>query len=122
MEEWEHDFVWLQLRHKLKEVTGAASLPDMKAILFLIGVQEYGRVRKDFSKEDKQDLMHVAACSLLETKGYYKFAGRDDQGWPHWDVAKPFKVKGLAEQESILKQCIQEYFKELIKNKGQEEE
>jgi hypothetical protein len=113
MEEWELDFYWLKLRHKLKEVIKSDELPDVKSILFLIGVQEYGRIKKEFSKEEKQDLMHIAACSLLENEGYYIFSGRDDEGWPHWDVGKPFKVKGVKEQESILKKNIIKYFKEL---------
>ena len=111
MEDWELDFQWLALKHKVKTLIDAEVIPDMKSILFLIGVQEYGRVRKDFSKEEKQDLMHIAVCSILEKEGYYKFAGRDDEGWPHWEVSKPFKVKGVAEQEAILKRNIIEYFK-----------
>ncbi len=121
MESWEIDFKWLQLRHRLKKLTNSATLPDLKAILFLIGVQEYGRVRDDFSKEEKRDLMHVAACSLLENKGYYNFEGRDEDGWPHWEVEKPFKVKGLKEQETILKTSILEYFIKLDNESGQEE-
>lgn len=113
MEEWELDFYWLQLRHKLKDVVKSEDMPDIKSILFLIGVQEYGRVKKEFSKEEKQDLMHIAACSLLENEGYYVFAGRDEEGWPHWDPGKPFKVKGVKEQEAILKRNIINYFKDL---------
>ena len=113
MEDWELDFYWLQLRHKLKESTQFDNLPDLKAILFLIGVQEYGRVKKSFTKEEKRDLMHVAVCALLEKDGYYSFAGRDEEGWPHWDVEKPFKIKGADEQERILKKNVIEYFKNL---------
>lgn len=121
METWELDFKWLQLRHRLKKLTNSGTLLDLKGILFLIGVQEYGRVRDDFSKEEKRDLMHIAACTLLEKRGYYSFAGRDEDGWPHWDVGKPFKVKGLEEQETILKTSILEYFVKLDDESGQEE-
>ncbi len=121
MEEWELDFEWIQLRHRLQKLTNAPTLPDMKGILFLIGVQEFGRVQEEFSKEEKRDLMHVAACSLLEPKGYYTFAGRDEDGWPHWEVDKPFKVKGLKEQETILKTSILDYFIKLNDESGQEE-
>lgn len=113
MEEWELDFQWLQLRHRIKKLTNTDALPELKAILFMIGVQEYGHVRKDFSKEEKRDLMHVAACTLLEVKGYYEFDGRDEDGWPHFKVLKPFDVKGMKEQEDILKICALEYFKKL---------
>jgi len=96
-------------------------MPDLKGILFLIGIQEYGRVQESFSKEEKRDLIHVAACSLLENKGFYTFAGRDEDGWPHWEVKKPFNVKGLPEQETILKTSILDYFKKLNDENGQEE-
>ena len=113
MEEWELDFHWLKLRHALKSTLGVDDLPEMKTILFLIGLQELGTVRKDFSKEEKRDLMHIAACALLESSGYYKFEGRDQDGWPHYESLKPFTVKGLKEQETILKENIIEYFKNL---------
>jgi hypothetical protein len=113
MEDWEIDFHWLKVRHMLKNVMNIDSLPEMKSILFLIGLQEYGRVSKDFSKEEKQDLIHIAACALLEKEGYYKFTGRDGDGWPHWDIEKPFNIKGHEEQEKILKRNIIDYFKKL---------
>jgi len=111
MEEWELEFEWLQLRHRIKDRFGKKDIPDMRAILFLIGIQEYGQVQEEFSKEEKQDLMHVAVCSLLEGDGYYRFKGRDEDGWPHWETLKPFKIKGVKEQEKILKTNILNYFK-----------
>ena len=113
MEDWELDFQWLELRHKLKKVPQSTELPSLKAILLLIGIQEYGRVKDVFTKEEKQDLMHVAACTLLEKEGYYKFAGRDEDGWPHWDVLRPFTTKGSDIQEKILMVRILDYFKKL---------
>lgn len=113
MEDWELDFAWLQLRHRIKKMLKADTLPDIKSLLFLIGVQELGTVKKDFSKEEKRDLIHVATCALLEEEGYYEFEGRDQDGWPHWIVKKPFTLKGVDEQEKVLKQNIIHYFKNL---------
>lgn len=113
MEDWQLDFQWLELKHKLKEATNSDNLPDLRAILLLIGIQELGRIKSDFSKEEKQDLMHIAACTLLEQDGYYSFAGRDQDGWPHWNVEKAFKTKGVEVQEKILKKNILNYFKNL---------
>ena len=118
MEDWELDFHWLRLRHKLKEISRLEKLPDLQSILFLIGVQELGRIEQSFTKEEKQDLMHIAACALLEKDGYYRFSGRDEDGWPHYDMVKPFKIKGVKEQEIILKKNILEYFKNLEKHKS----
>lgn len=113
MENWEIDFLWLETRHKIKSALKLNELPDLKSIMFLIGVQELGTVKKDFSKEEKRDLMHIAACALLEREGYYAFEGRDHDGWPHWEVVKPFTIKGNKEQEEILKRNIIYYFDKL---------
>ncbi len=123
MEEWEYDFEWLRVRHIVKKTTRRDALPDLNGILLLIGVQELGRVQQAFTKEEKQDLMHVAVCRLLSTDGYYSFIGRDEDGWPHYEVVKPLQVKGVKEQEQLLKIKAIEYFKILeTENGGWEEE
>jgi hypothetical protein len=78
----------------------------------MIGLQEYGNWidQKSYSKEEKQDLMHVAVCALLESSGFYQFSGRDQDGWPHYKVVKPFSLKGAKSQENLLKRKIIEYF------------
>lgn len=113
MEDWQEDFEWLRIRHIVKDRFGKKTLPDLNAILFLIGIQELGRWQDAFTKEEKQDLMHIAACRLLSYEGYYEFVGRDADGWPHWRALKPFTTKGLKAQEIILKESIIRYFKEL---------
>jgi len=112
MEDWELDFEWLQVQHLVKDALKRDALPDMNAILFLIGIQELGRWKTQFTKEEKQDLMHVAICHLLSYDGYYVFKGRDDDGWPHFEAVKPFRQKGAQEQEEFLKIKIVQYFKE----------
>ena len=84
----------------------------MNAILFLIGVQELGKGPKSFSKEEKQDLMHIAICKLLSLSGFYELEGTDDQGWPHWKMIKPLPHFDLLEQEKLLKMHILDYFEE----------
>lgn len=87
-------------------------IPDMEGILFLIGVNEFGRQppRGKFTKEQKQDLMHIAVCTLLTQLDYYKFIGRDEDGWPHFETVQPVPQMMMLEQESILKACIVHYF------------
>ncbi len=120
MEEWQLDFEWLQVRHKVKKALGRDNLPDLNAILFLIGIQELGRTKESFTKEEKQDLMHIAVCSLLEQEGYYEFAGRDADGWPHYRQVKKVPVQGVEEQEQLLKEKVIQYFQDL--DGGSEEE
>ena len=112
MENWQLDFEWLQARHKVKDTMGLERLPDLNGILFLIGIQEYGLHKKDFTKEEKQDLMHIAVCQLLSEEGYFEFEGRDADGWPHYKSLRPLNIEGVAAQEQLLKEKVINYFKE----------
>ncbi|MGF1533943.1 MAG: hypothetical protein ACFCUI_09580 [Bernardetiaceae bacterium] len=88
--------------------------PDLKGILFLIGVQELGRGTAHFSKEEKQDLMHIAVCKLLSYAGYYTLEGHDSEGWPLWQQTEQIPKFNLFEQERLLKLHIIHYFEEEI--------
>jgi hypothetical protein len=83
---------------------------DLNAVLFLIGVQELGRGQATFSKEEKQDLMHIAICKVLSYEGYYELEGIDQEGWPHWKMLKKLPRFDLLEQEQLLKACVLDYF------------
>ncbi|MFZ4545316.1 MAG: hypothetical protein ACOYOA_14790 [Saprospiraceae bacterium] len=110
MEDWELDFEWLKVRHKIRDQMGRTEIPDLNAVLFLVGVQELGRVQEKFTKEEKRDLMHIAVCRLLSYEGYYEFEGRDADGWPHYKQIAPFTTKGLEEQERLIKEKLIQYF------------
>ncbi|WEK37299.1 MAG: hypothetical protein P0Y53_07280 [Candidatus Pseudobacter hemicellulosilyticus] len=99
---------WWTLEAKLVERFGKK--PDMETILFLIGIQEFGDIRNKFSKEQKQDLMHIAVCSLLSGSGYYELEGYDQDGWPHFRQLKDLPVLSMPEQENFLKDHILLYF------------
>jgi hypothetical protein len=100
---------WWRLEEKLMERFGKK--PDMEAILFLIGIQEIGEVKEKFSKEQKQDLMHVAVCSLLSPSGYYELEGVDADGWPHFRQLKALPIMNLMDQENFMKDHVLLYFK-----------
>ena len=101
---------WVQVLYKLKEVTGKRPA-DLNSVLFLIGVQELGMGAKTFSKEEKQDVMHIAICKVLSLAGYYELEGTDEEGWPHWKLQKKLPRFDLLEQEKLLKIQIIDYFK-----------
>ena len=84
--------------------------PDLQVVLFLIGVQELGKGPQKFSKDEKQDLMHIAVCRLLSTFGYYELTGHDQDGWPHWKLNNKLPPLTLKEQDLLLKQAAVEYF------------
>ena len=115
METWELEFDWLRIRHYVKDSIRGEVLPDLNAILFLIGIQELGQLRSEFSKEEKQDLLHIAVCRLMSMDGIYSFEGIDEEGWPHWNQVKTISKKGEAEQEQYLKSLVIRYFDALNK-------
>ena len=84
---------------------------DLQGIIFLIGVQELGKGKKKYSKDEKEDLMHIATCRLLSPYGYYELEGIDQDGWPHYKLVKKLKPLTLKEQDILLKQCVIDYFK-----------
>jgi hypothetical protein len=83
---------------------------DLNSVLFLIGVQELGRGNRVFSKEEKQDLMHIGICKVLSYSEYYELEGQDKDGWPHWKLIKKLPHFDLLEQEKLLKMHVIEYF------------
>jgi len=102
---------WWNLEAKLMEKFGKK--PDLEAVLFLIGMQETGYLVQKISKEQKQDLMHIAVCTVLGQSGYYVNEGKDEEGWPHFKQVKELPVHGLIEQENFLKDHVLLYFEQM---------
>lgn len=100
---------WNSLLQELESVIGKKP-KDLNGVLFLIGVQELGHGTKIFSKEEKQDLLHIAICKVLSLAGYYVLEGLDKDGWPHWKLIKKLPHFDLLEQERLLKMHVLEYF------------
>jgi hypothetical protein len=100
---------WNSLLNDLQDLIGKKP-KDLNGVLFLIGVQELGRGNAYFSKEEKQDLMHIGICKVLSLSGYYEMAGHDKDGWPHWKMIKKLPHFDLLEQEKLLKMHVMEYF------------
>lgn len=100
---------WLTLQNKMAEQF-QSDIPDLKAFLFLIGVQELGKGPQEFSKRQKEELMHIATCRLFSAMGFYELEGIDQDGWPHWKLVKKIPNYTLLEQEIIIKSLIIDYF------------
>lgn len=101
---------WGHLLRQLENQFGQP--PDLQGIIFLIGVQELGKGARKFSKDEKQDLMHVATCRVLSYKGYYKKTGHDIEGWPQWEKVQDIPQMSLRDQDIMLKECVVKYFEE----------
>lgn len=103
---------WERLLEQIVSIFGKK--PDLNGVLFMIGVQELGKGVKAFTKEEKQDLMHIAICKVLSLSGFYELEGIDEQGWPHWKLVKKLPFFDLVGQEKVIKMHIIDYFNKEI--------
>jgi hypothetical protein len=101
---------WYDLTKQMSSILGQE--PDLNALLFLIGLQESGQGYRSYSKEEKQDLMHIGTCSILIADGYYRYNGNDEDGWPVYEQLKPLPAMNLKDQDLMLRKAVIQYFKE----------
>jgi len=104
---------WIELQERIAEDFDSEK-PDVKVLLFLIGVQELGQGPRKFSKRQKEELMHIATCKLFSMMGFYELEGLDQDGWPHWKLIKTIPNYTLLEQELVIKSLIINYFEEEV--------
>ncbi len=101
---------WEQLVEKLSNQFSKGENLDLDAIIYLIGVQELGKVHREFKKDEKLNLMHIAICRLLEPYGFYEFDYFDQEGWPHFQVKEKLPLLKAGEQSVLMKEAIVNYF------------
>lgn len=101
---------WEEIVRKLSDQFSSGETLDLDAIIFLIGVQELGQIHREFKKDEKINLMHIAICRLLEPYGYYTFDYIDEQGWPHYTVKEELPPLKAGEQSILMKEAIIQYF------------
>ncbi len=108
---------WEQLVDILSNQFSKGENLDLDAIIYLVGVQELGKVHQSFKKDEKLNLMHIAICRLLEPYGFYEFEFFDEDGWPHYKVKEQLPALKAGEQSVLMKEAIVNYFleKEVIK-------
>ncbi|MGZ9677092.1 hypothetical protein [Flavobacterium sp. GNP001] len=103
---------WEQLVKILSDQFSQGEDLDLDAIIYLIGVQELGKVHQEFKKDEKVNLMHIAICRLLEPYGFYEFDFFDKDGWPHYTVKEELPPLKAGEQSVLMKEAIVNYFLE----------
>ncbi len=103
---------WNNVVEKLSIQFADGDTLDLDAIIYLIGVQELGQLHRDYKKDDKINLIHIAVCKLLEPYGYYEFDYFDEQGWPHYKTIEELPHLKAGEQSVLMKEAIVNYFLE----------
>ena len=103
---------WDKVVTFLSEKFADGEVLDLDAIIYLIGVQELGKINIEFKKDEKVNLMHIGICRLLEPYGYYEFDFFDKDGWPHYKVKEELPPLKAGEQSILMKDAIVNYFLE----------
>jgi hypothetical protein len=101
---------WELLIVKLSQQFADGDALDLDSIIYLIGVQELGQGHREFKKDEKVNLMHIAICKLLEPYGYYEFDFFDTDGWPHYKILTDLPHLKAGEQSVLMKEAIVNYF------------
>lgn len=103
---------WEQLVEKLSRQFADGDPMELEAIIYLVGVQELGTIHRNFKKDEKINLMHIAVCRLLEPYGYYRFDFFDEEGWPHYTLQESLPSLKAGEQTILMKEALVDYFLE----------
>lgn len=103
---------WDKIVELLSKQFAEGDLLDLDAIIYLIGVQELGQLKRTFKKDEKLNLMHIAICRLLEPYGFYEFDFVDADGWPHYKIREELPYLKAGEQSVLMKEAIVNYFVE----------
>lgn len=99
---------WARLKEEFKSNYG--DYPSVISLLFIIGMEHAPVLGDDLSKEQKQEVIHVGLCSLLEKEGLYSFSHHDDDGWPHYTSTDKSQTINVEKQENYIKQLLINYF------------
>ena len=101
---------WDYLVKKLTQQFSEGDVLNLDGIIYLIGVQELGQGKRQFKKDEKVNLMHIAICKLLEPYGYYEFDFFDKDGWPHYRILTDLPNLKPGEQTVLMKEDVINYF------------
>ena len=104
---------WDYLVKKLTQQFSDGDVLNLDGIIYLIGVQELGQGKRQFKKDEKVNLMHIAICKLLEPYGYYEFDYFDKDGWPHYRILTDLPNLKPGEQTVLMKEAVINYFETL---------
>lgn len=104
---------WEFIVEQLSKTFADGEKLDLEAIIYLIGIQELGKIKSKYKKDEKVNLMHIAICKLLEPYGYYKFDYTDSDGWPHYSLVEQLPPLKAGEQSILMKEAIVQYFENM---------
>jgi len=103
---------WNAVLDFLTEKFSETETIDIEGVLYLVGLQELGKIHQRFKKDDNVNIIHIGICTVLEPFGYYAFDFYDEDGWPHFKLVEELPVLKPGEQSVLMKEAIVDYFLE----------
>ena len=103
---------WEELIQRLSDTFSDTEAVEMEGVLYLIGLQELGKIHQQFKKDDNVNIIHIGICTVLEPFGYYRFDFYDNDGWQHFVLVEELPVLKPGEQAILMKEAIVDYFLE----------
>lgn len=100
---------WAIFKEEFK--TNYKQHPSTLSALFVIGLEQLQNLNiNTLSKEEKQDVIHVGLCTLLEQEGIYTREEIDQDGWPHFKPTNKAEIINIEKQENYIRKLILTYF------------
>ncbi len=89
-------------------------IADFDFMLFIIGMHERGLGFRQYSRDEKWDLINLGKCTLFELLGYLKQSGKDEHGWPEFAVLKNINTLTPSLQKHLLKKAMLDYLNHVL--------
>lgn len=99
---------WARFKEMFKENYG--EMPSVISVLFVLGLGEIDDTLAELTKEEKEAVIHVGLCSLLEKEGLYKRIEVDQDGWPHFEATQKATSLDIEKQEHYLRKLILKHY------------
>jgi hypothetical protein len=102
---------WQEYSKKIQEHFGKSL--SLEGVLLFIGLRELGSANTDLDKDTKERLIDIGMCTVLAQSSYFVLVGKDESGFPVYQVQASIPKMSVKEQETLLKQHIVGYLKSI---------
>ncbi len=103
---------WVELCGRLDEMFGITV--DLNGVLFLVGMRERGFAFREFSREEKLNLINLGSCTLYLEMGLTEIIGYDAEGWPLFRQRPLNPDISEERKQKTLQDCAIKYFARIL--------
>lgn len=103
---------WIELCNRLEEMFGITV--DLNGVLFLVGMRERGLTFREFTREEKLELINLGCCTLYMEMGLTEITGYDSEGWPLFRQKSLTPEISEERKQKTLQDCAIRYFARIM--------